>query len=160
MRRLRGHSRWLVLLVKMIAAWLPDNTFPSEAAIGINVTVLVFSTALALATGVLFGLSPALQLSNPDLAPAMAGSRRTTSGIRSKRTHGILVVSQVALTLILLTGAGEAMAGFVRLMRTDLGYDPHHTMSVGIPLHQNTHMEWASRSQYFEQLREKNRVAR
>ncbi len=131
------------LLVKMIARWLPENTFPSEAAIGINLMVLLFSTALALATGVVFGISPALQLSNPDLAPAMAGSRRTTSGIRSKRTHGFLVAAQVALTLILLTGAGEAIAGFVHLMRTDLGYDPHHTMSVGIPVHDNTHMAWA-----------------
>jgi putative ABC transport system permease protein len=143
------------LLVKLIATWLPQNTFPSEAAIGINIVVLVFSTAIALGTGVLFGLSPALQLSNPDLAPAMSGSRRTTSGIRSKRTHGILVASQVALTLILLAGAGEAIAGFVKLMRTNLGYDPHHTMSVGIPVHENTHLEWANRVQYFEQLREK-----
>ncbi len=142
-------------LVKMIAGWLPAYTFPSEAAIGINMAVLLFSTALALATGVLFGLSPALQLSNPDLAQAMSGSRRTTSGIRSKRTHGILVAAQVALTLILLTGAGEALAAFVRLARADLGYDPHHTMSVGIPVHPNAHLEWANRVQYFEQLREK-----
>ncbi len=143
------------LLVKLIAQWLSPNTFPSEAAIGINIAVLVFSTAVALLTGVLFGLSPALQLSRPDLAPAMAGSRRTTGGMRSKRTHGILVASQVALTLILLTGAGEAILGFIRLMQADLGYDPHHTMSVGIPVHDNTHMEWANRMQYFEQLREK-----
>jgi predicted permease len=142
-------------LVKMIAGWLPPYTFPSEASIGINMAVLVFSTALALATGVLFGLSPALQLSNPDLAQAMSGSRRTTSGIRSKRTHGILVAAQVALTLILLTGAGEALAAFARLARADLGYDPHHTMSVGIPLHPNAHLQWANRVQYFEQLREK-----
>jgi putative ABC transport system permease protein len=141
------------LLVKLIVRWLPPNTFPSEAAIGINVMVLFFSIALSLATGVLFGLSPALQLSTPDLAPAMSGSRRTTSGIRSKRTHALLVASQVALTLILLTGAGQAMAGFVRLMHTNLGYDPHHTMSVGIPVHDNTHLEWANRVQYFEQLR-------
>jgi predicted permease len=85
----------------------------------------------------------------------MSGSRRTTSGIRSKRTHGILVVAQVALTLILLTGAGEALAAFARLARADLGYDPHHTMSVGIPVHPNAHLEWANRVQYFEQLREK-----
>ena len=142
-------------LVKMIAGWLPPYTFPSEASIGINMVVLFFSTALALATGVLFGLSPALQLSNPDLAQAMSGSRRTTSGIRSKRTHGILVAAQVALTLILLTGAGEALAAFARLTRADLGYDPHHTMSVGIPLHPNANLQWASRVQYFEQLREK-----
>jgi putative ABC transport system permease protein len=143
------------LLVRLIATWLPEGAFPSEAAIGINVMVLVFSTALALATGVIFGLSPALQLSNLDLAQAMSGSKRTTSGIRSKRTHGILVASQVALTLILLTGAGEALAGFVRMMRADLGYDPHHTMSVGIPVHDNTHIEWGDRVQYFEQIREK-----
>src|ERR1700722_15884705 len=103
-----------------------------------------------------FGLSPALQLSRPELSAAMSGgSRRTTSGIRSKRTHGILVAAQVALTLILLTGAGEALAAFARLTRADLGYDPHHTMSVGIPLHPNAHLQWASRVQYFEQLREK-----
>jgi len=143
------------LLVKLIVRWLSPDTFPSEAAIGINLAVLLFSTAVALLTGTVFGLSPALQLSRPDLAPAMAGSRRTTGGIRSKRTHGILVASQVALTLILLTGAGEAILGFVRLMRADLGYDPHHTMSVGIPVHDNTHLEWANRVQYFEQLRER-----
>jgi predicted permease len=143
------------LLVKLIVRWLSPDTFPSEAAIGINLAVLVFSTAVALLTGVLFGLSPALQLSRPDLAPAMAGLRRTTGGIRSKRTHGILVASQVALTLILLTGAGEAILGFVRLMRADLGYDPHHTMSIGIPVHDNTHLDWTNRLQYFEELREK-----
>jgi putative ABC transport system permease protein len=141
--------------VRLIATWLPEDTFPTEAAIGINMSVLVFSTALALATGVVFGLSPALQLSRPDLARAMSGSKRTTSGVRSKRTHGILVASQVALTFILLTGGAEALAGFVRMMRTDLGYDPHHTMSVGIPVHQNAHQEWADRVQYFEQIREK-----
>jgi putative ABC transport system permease protein len=143
------------LLVKLIVAWLPKDNFPSEVTIGINVLVLVFSTAVALGTGVLFGLSPALQLSNPDLAPALSGARRTTSGTRSKRTHGILVAAQVALTLILLTGAGEALAAFVHLMQTNLGYDPHHAMSVGIPVHDNTHMGWANRVQYFEQLREK-----
>jgi putative ABC transport system permease protein len=143
------------LLVKLIATWIPQSSVPSEAAIGINLTVLIFSTALALATGVLFGISPALQLSKPDLAQAMSGSKRTTGGLRSKRTHGLLVSAQVALTLILLTGAGEAIAGFVRLMRADLGYDPHHTMSVGIPVHDNTHMEWANRTQYFEQIRER-----
>jgi putative ABC transport system permease protein len=143
------------LLVRLIAGWLPDNTFPSESTIGINWMVLAFSALLSLATGVLFGLSPALQLSNPSLAPAMAGSRRTTSGIRSKRTHGVLVAAQVALTLILLTGAGGAIAGFVHLMHIDLGYDPHHTMSVGIPVHQNAHLEWSNRVQYFEQIREK-----
>jgi predicted permease len=142
-------------LVRLIMNWLPQDSFPSEAAIGINFTVLIFSTALAIATGVLFGISPALQLSRVDLAPSMSGSRRTTTGSSGRRTHRVLVAAQVALTLILLAGAGQAISSFVRLMRADLGYDPHHTMSVGIPVHDNTHMAWTDRSQYFEQLRTK-----
>ena len=141
-------------LIRAIVKWMPDNLFPSEAAIHINVPVLLFSVALAIFTGVLFGLWPAFQLSRPDLAQVMqSGSRRTTGGARGKRTHGILVAAQVALTLILLTGAGEAIAAFRHLMRTELGYDPSHTMSVGIPVHDNTHMKWEDRAQYFEQIR-------
>lgn len=142
------------LLVKLIAVWLPQDDFPSEARLGINMAVLLFSAAVAIATGVLFGLSPALQLSRPDLAQSMSGARRTTSGRAGRRTHGFLVMAQVALTLILLTGAGVAISSFIRLMQANLGYDPHHTMSVGIPVHDNTHMQWAGRMQYFEQLRE------
>jgi putative ABC transport system permease protein len=84
-----------------------------------------------------------------------SGSRRTTGGAGGKRTHAILVTAQVALTLILLTGAGEAIAAFEHLMHMDLGYDPHHTMSIGIPVHDNTHMKWEDRAQYFEQIRSK-----
>ena len=142
------------LLIRLIVKWMPENLFPSEAAIHINLPVLVFSMALAIGTGVLFGLWPAFHLSRPDLAQVMqSGSRRTTGGAHGKRTHAILVAAQVALTLILLTGAGEAIAAFRHLMRTELGYDPYHTMSVGIPVHDNTHTQWQDRVEYFEQIR-------
>jgi hypothetical protein len=59
---------------------------------------------------------------------------------------------QIALSLLLLTSAAAAINGFVRLLRANLGYDPHHTMSVGIPVHQNTHVSWEERSNYFRQL--------
>ena len=140
--------------VHLIVKWLPENSFPHEAAIGINLPVLAFSVALALATGVLFGLSPALHLSRPDLAGIMrASTRRMTAGVRGKRIHGFLVAAQVALTLLLLASAGGAIRGFVRLMHTNLGYDPHNTMLAPIPVHDNTYMTWESRAQYFEQLR-------
>jgi putative ABC transport system permease protein len=140
--------------VQLIVKWLPENSFPHEAAISINIPVLIFSVALALATGILFGLSPALHLSRPELASVMqASTRRMTAGVRGKRAHGILVAAQVALTLLLLASAGGAVRGFVRLMHTNLGYDPHDTMSVGIPVHDNTYMTWEARSQFFEQLR-------
>jgi predicted permease len=142
--------------VHLIVQWLPEYSFPHEAAIGINLPVLVFSVALALATGVLFGLSPAMHLSRPDLAGVMRSStRRMTGGVRAKRMHGVLVAAQVAFTLLLLTGAGAAIRGFVRLMHTNLGYDPHNTMSVGIPVHDNTYPAWEARSQFFEQIRQR-----
>jgi hypothetical protein len=62
------------------------------------------------------------------------------------------VADQIALTLLLLASAAAAINGFVRLVRTDLGYDPHNTMSVGIPVHQNTHFSWADRSIFFDQF--------
>jgi predicted permease len=67
--------------------------------------------------------------------------------------HAVLVTSQIALTLLLLTSAAAAVNGFLRLIRTELGYDPHNTMSVGIPVHQNSHVGWADRSTYFAELR-------
>jgi predicted permease len=56
---------------------------------------------------------------------------------------------------LLLAGAGSAMEGFVRLMHMPLGYDPHHVLSLGIPLHDNSYTTWAARAAYFEQLRAK-----
>jgi predicted permease len=59
----------------------------------------------------------------------------------------------VALTLLMLTAAGAASKGFLRLVNTNLGYDPHQTMSVPIPIHENTYKSWKERSEYFEQIR-------
>ena len=141
-------------LIKLIVKWMPENLFPSEAAIGINLPVLLFTVVVALLTGVMFGIWPAARLSRPDLAQVMqSGSRRMTGGARGNRSHAILVTAQVALTLILLTGAGQAIAAFRQLMHAELGYDPHRTMSIGIPVHDNTHMKWEDRAQYFEQIR-------
>jgi predicted permease len=121
-----------------------------------NVPVLVFSIALAVATAVVFGLWPALQLSRPDIARLMQSSmRRMTGSAHARRTHSAMVGAQVALTLLLLTVASAAGKGFLKLVKTDLGYDPGHTMSVPIPIHDNTHVSWQDRSEYFEQLRAK-----
>ena len=143
-------------LVTLILGWVPERLFPTEAEIHVNLPVLLFSIAIALFTGILFGLWPALHLSHQDLAQVIqTASRRNTGGARVKRTHAVLVATQVALTLILLSGAGEAVAAFRKLMQAELGYDPHHTMSVGIPVHDNTHMRWEDRVQYFDEIRAK-----
>lgn len=140
-------------LVKLIVNWLPEFSFPHEAAISINLPVLYFSVGLALLTGIVFGISPALQSARPDLAAVMqANTRKLTVGVRGRRAHGALIAGQIAMTLLLMAGAGVAMQGFVRMMRVNLGYDQHNVMSVGIPIHDNTYTTWEARSTYFRQL--------
>ena len=140
-------------LLPLLMRWLPEYSFPHEVAVSINLPVLIFSSAVAILSGVLSGLAPAIQFSRPQVARLMqAGSRRTTGSAHSKRLHSVLVAGQIAVTLLLLTSAAAAINGFVNLMRTNLGYDAHNTMSVGIPVHQNAHVSWEDRSNYFEQL--------
>ena len=139
-----------------IVAGLPQNSFPHEAAIQINVPVLCFSVGVALLTGILFGLWPALQISRPEVSQVMqAGTRRVAGSVQGRRTLAVLIGGQIALTLLMLSGAGAALEGFVRLLNVRLGYDPHNVMSVGIPVHENTYSTWAERSNYFEQIRAK-----
>jgi len=128
----------------------------AESVIKMNVPVLLFSVALAFATAIVFGLWPALQLSRPEIARLMqTSSRRVAGSVTARRSHGAMVAAQVALTLLMLTAAGAAGKGFLRLVHADLGYDPHNAMSVPIPIHQNTHVAWKDRAEYFEQIRAK-----
>src|SRR5205823_2080135 len=116
-------------LVAIIVANLPEFSFPHEAAIQLNIQVLIFSVCLSIATGIIFGLWPAVELSRPEIAKAMhSSSRKTTAGVARQRLHGALISGQIALTLLLLAGAGAAIEGFVRLSNTPLGYDPHNLM--------------------------------
>src|SRR5260370_29610932 len=89
-----------------------------------------------------------------------ANARKITAGVHGRRTHSVLIAGQIALTLLLLAGAGVAMQGFVRMMRVNLGYDPHNIMSVGIPVHDNTYTTWEARRAYFNQLLQKVRGMR
>lgn len=137
-----------------IVAWLPDHSFPAESVIRMNLPVLFFSVALAFATAIIFGLTPALQLSRPDIVRLMqGGGRRVAGSAKARRVHGGLVAAQVALTLLMLSGASAAGKGFMRMLNADLGYDPHNRVSLPIPVHDNTHISWEDRSQYFEQIR-------
>src|SRR6185312_11030625 len=117
----------------MIPSLLPRSAFASEVVIRINLPVLVFSVTVALATGVLFGLWPALQLSRTHIGQIMqSGARRVAGSVRGRRSHSMLIAVQVALTLLLLAGAGSSMKGFAQLIHEPLGFDPHNVMAVGI----------------------------
>ena len=143
-------------LVSTIVEMLPQFSFPHEAAIQINLPVLCFSVALAIFTGVFFGMSPAMQFSRPEVSQVMqASSKKVLGGVRGRRINNALIAGQIALTLLLLASAGAAITGFIKLNNSHLGYNPHNVMSVGIPVHDNTYTTWEARSQYFTQLMQK-----
>jgi len=142
--------------VAMIVTMLPENSFPHEAAIRINLPVLCFSVGLAIFSGVFFGLSPAMQFSRPEVSQVMqASTKKVLGGVRGKRFYNVLIAGQIALTLLLLASAGAAIKGFIKLNHSYLGYNPHNVMSVGIPVHDNSYTTWEARSQYFTQLMQK-----
>ena len=138
----------------LIVAWIPTNSFAAESVIEMNMPVLLVSTSLAVVTALVFGVWPALQLSRPDLARVtQATARRVMGSAQERRTHRVMVAVQVALTLLMLSVAGAAGKGFLRLANADLGYDPQNTMSLPIPVHDGTYKTWKERSEYFERLR-------
>ncbi len=143
-------------ILGVIVANLPEFSFPHEAAIQINLPVLIFSITIAVATGILFGLSPAWRLSRPEVSQVMqANTRKTTGGVDGRKMHNVLIAGQIALTLLMMAGAGAAIEGFLRVVHTPLGYDPHNVMSVGIPIHDGAYPTWAARAAFFEQLHDR-----
>ncbi len=135
---------------------LPDHSYPYEADFHINLAVLYFSVALAVLSGIVFGLFPALQSAHPQISQVMqAGTRRLTGSVKGRRLHTALIAGQIALTLLLMTAAGAAIQGFIGMLRVPLGYQPNHVMSVEIPIRDDAHTTWADRARFYTELHDK-----
>ena len=109
--------------------------FPSADSISIDARVLLFTLAISLSTAFLFGLLPALQASNPDLNNALRESgRRTAAGSRGITRHA-LAVSEVALAMVLLIGAGLLINSILRMQQVNPGFDSSNllTIRIGLP---------------------------
>jgi predicted permease len=140
--------------VAALAAALPFYSFPHEAAIHVNAMVLSFSAAVALITGILFGISPAWKLSRPQLGNLIQASnaKHTGSG-HSRNVHRVLIAGQVALTLLLLAGAGAAMSAFVERTHTPLGFEPDHVLFVNVGFPKGSNPTWEGRLNAHELVR-------
>jgi putative ABC transport system permease protein len=140
---------------RLIPRFLPGGTFPSEAAFGLNIPLLLASAILAVLSGIVFGAWPAVRLSSPHLNESLQlGSRTLTNNKGTKRSHDILVAGQVALTLILLAAAGATVRSLHGLMHKPLGYDPHNLAWLTIPLRDGTYTDWQKRIGYYAHIRE------
>jgi putative ABC transport system permease protein len=106
-------------------------TLPRYREIGIGIPVLLFTVAISAVTAILFGLAPALQSSRPDLNAALKEAARGSSR-QSGRLRNLLVVSEVAVSLILLSGAGLMIRSFRNLSAVDSGFDPRNVLSMTV----------------------------
>jgi putative ABC transport system permease protein len=108
--------------VQVLKSAMPDGV-ARVSAIAVDLRVLAVAAAAALATGLLTGIVPALQLSRPDLTHALKDGARGTVGAARHRFRNVLVVAEVALAVVLLVGAALFIGSFVTLMRIDPGFD-------------------------------------
>ena len=108
---------------------------PRAAEIGVDARALAFTLLLSVATGLLFGLLPALHTFNADLGGALKeGGRAATAGRRDGLLRRILVVTEIAMSLVLLVGAGLLAGSFWRLLQVDPGFNPEKLLTVQITL--------------------------
>ncbi len=123
-------------LLKLFSAMMPRFTLPNEADIVMDYRILLFTLGISLLTGILFGSVPAWQASNPNLNDSLKdGGRGATTSLRRHRFRSALVISEVALALVLLVGAGLLIRSFAQLQHVNPGFDPHNvlTMSLSLP---------------------------
>ncbi len=115
--------------------WIPPFLLPAEAAVEMNVRVLLFTAALAMATGILFGIAPALNSTkrNPVDSLKEAGGR-ATSGVGHQRMRNTLTAAEIALAFILLSAAGLLLRSFYRLQQVDPGFDATNVITMHMPM--------------------------
>jgi putative ABC transport system permease protein len=132
---------------------IPPFSLPKEADVSIDVRVLLFSLALSILTGIVFGLAPALRASRPDLAHCMKeGSRGAGAGRGRQRLRGTLVACELALAFMLLTGAGLLIRSFFAILDVDPGFDSTNVLTAGLPIPQKRFPDAVQLNNYLGQI--------
>ncbi len=132
---------------------LDPDSIPRATEINLDVRVLAFTMGLSVLTGILFGLIPALQASRLELTESLKeGDRGSTESFRRNRTRSVLVVTEVALTLVLLVGAGLLIKSFARLREVNPGFNPSQLLTLQVTLPASKYTERTKVAGFYEQL--------
>jgi putative ABC transport system permease protein len=125
----------------------------------LDVRVLLFTLGVSALTGIIFGLAPALQAARVDLHDSLKeGGRSATAGTMHSRMRGLLIVSEVALSLVLLIGGGLLVKSFIRLRSVNPGFDPQNVLTTSLSLSKTKYPETEQQSALFAQLIERVRA--
>ena len=132
---------------------LGSSVFPRVAEARVDAATLVFTTVVGIVTGLLFGVAPALQCTRTDGRLSLEeGGRRATAGSEHQRLRKALIVSEVALALVLLTGAGLLVKSFARLLVVDTGFKPDHVLTFRASLPQTRYGTPAQLVAFYREL--------
>jgi putative ABC transport system permease protein len=141
----------------LLVSLKPAN-LPRLAEIGVNRTVFLFALGVSVVTGLLFGVAPALQASKSDLNEGLKeSSRGGTDSPRRHRLRSLLVVSEVALSLVLLVGAGLMIRSFSRLLAVDPGFNADHVLTAFVSLPTAKYPKREEQNAFFDRLLERLR---
>lgn len=144
--------------VDALVAALPEsqlNSLPFLKSLHIDSRILGFSFGLSLLTGMVFGMTPALQASRLDLNEVLKEGGRSASGGARHRLRSALVVSEIALAVVLLVGAGLMMKSLLRLLQTNVGFNPQNVLTMTVALPANKYSEPAAQVNFHQLLRER-----
>lgn len=138
---------------------LSAGTVPNAGAIQIDRWVLVFTAAVSLLTGILFGLIPALRTARLNLREALnEGGRGSSGGVGSHRLRSALVVTEIAVAMLLLVGAGLFLRSFEHMQSMPPGFVPDHLLAADIPLSPAAYQKPEQKFQFFDRLLERART--
>jgi len=138
--------------VRALVFLLPPG-FPRAAEIHLNLVVFGFTLLIALLTGLLFGLVPALAAARTDIQQSLReGGRASTGSQRQVRVRDVLVVGETGLACVLLIAAGLMLHSFVNLLRADPGFRPQQVLTASISLPRQQYHDGPQRSRFYAQL--------
>jgi putative ABC transport system permease protein len=144
-----------VWLTQLLISWSPPNS-PRFDEIGIDIQVFLFTFAVTILTGLVFGLVPALQTSRPDVNDVLRGSgRQGSSGGKHNRVGGILMISEIALSVILLAGAGLLIQSFARLREVNPGFKANNVLTMRLSIPPGKIPPGPGRAQFYREVTER-----
>jgi putative ABC transport system permease protein len=140
--------------MKWIQWMIPPFLLPAQTEVRMDGAVMLFAFGVAVLTGLLFGLAPALQATRPDLTGTIKdGGHGATPGSPGRRVRSVLVVAEVALAFVLLVGAGLMMRSVFSLLDVDPGFDSTNVLTAGLPIAQSQYPDPAALNAYLDSIR-------